>query len=101
MAADLPDTSEARSVYTAVQRGDLSGMSFAFKVPEGGDSYNAKTKTRTILKIEKVYEISVVPFPAYPQTSVEARSAISAAAEKARLKAQAIIKANKILMKEV
>ena len=39
MVADLPDTEEARSVYTAVQRGDLSGMSFAFKVPEGGDRY--------------------------------------------------------------
>ena len=101
MVADLPDTAEAQSVYTAVQRGDLSGMSFAFKVPEGGDSYDAKTKTRTIFKIENEYEISVVPFPAYPQTSVEARTAISAEAEKARLKEQAIIKANKILMKEV
>lgn len=101
MIAELPDTEEARSVYTAVQRGDLSGMSFAFKVPEGGDSYDAKTRTRTITRIEKVYEISVVPFPAYPQTSVEARSAIEAEAEKARLKANAIIKANKILMKEV
>lgn len=77
MVAELPDTEEARSVYTAVQRGDLSGMSFAFKVPEGGDSYDAATNTRTITKIEKVYEISVVPFPAYPQTSVEARSAMS------------------------
>ena len=54
MVADLPDTPEANSVYTAVKRGDLSGMSFAFKVPEGGDSYDAKTRTRTINKIEKV-----------------------------------------------
>ena len=101
MVADLPDTEEARSVYTAVQRGDLSGMSFAFKVPEGGDSYDAATNTRTIFKIEKVYEISVVPFPAYPQTSVEARSAISARTASERKRAEAIIKANKILMKEV
>lgn len=101
MVADLPDTEEARSVYTAVQRGDLSGMSFAFKVPEGGDSYDAATNTRTIFKIEKVYEISVVPFPAYPQTSVEARSAISDRTASAQKKAAAIIKANKILMKEV
>lgn len=100
MVAELPDTEEARSVYTAVQRGDLSGMSFAFKVPEGGDSYDAATNTRTIFTIEKVYEISVVPFPAYPQTSVEARSAFSAAASEQK-KAAAIIKANKILMKEV
>jgi hypothetical protein len=75
MKATLPDTADAKSVYAAVQRGDLSGMSFAFKVPAGGDSYDPQTNTRTISKIEKVYECSVVPFPAYPQTSVEARSA--------------------------
>ena len=101
MVADLPDTPEAKSVHTAVKRGDLSGMSFAFKVPKGGDSYDAKTRTRTIRRIEKVYEISVVPFPAYPQTSVEARSAMSERAEAERKRKAAIIKANKILMKEV
>lgn len=46
MTAELPDTEEARSVYTAVKRGDLSGMSFTFKVPTGGDSYDPKTNTR-------------------------------------------------------
>lgn len=76
MVAQLPETEEARSVHTAVQRGDLSGMSFSFKVPPGGDSYDPRTNTRTINKIDKVYEISVVPFPAYPQTSIEARAAI-------------------------
>lgn len=101
MVADLPDTPEAKSVHTAVKRGDLSGMSFAFKVPKGGDKYNAKTKTREIFKIEKIYEVSVVPFPAYPQTSVEARSTIDSATVSARLREQAIITANKILMKEV
>lgn len=100
MVADLPDTPEAQSVYTAVKRGDLSGMSFAFKVPEGGDSYDAKTRTRTIHRIEKVYEISVVPFPAYPQTSVEARSAMTERAEAERKRKAALIKANTILMKE-
>lgn len=74
MIAQLPDTEEAKSVYMAVKRGDLSGMSFAFKVSKGGDVFNPKTKTREIFKIEKVYEISIVPFPAYPQTSVEARA---------------------------
>ena len=101
MVADLPDTPEANSIYTAVKRGDLSGMSFAFKVPQGGDSYDPKTNTRTINKIEKVYEISVVPFPAYPQTSVEARSGMNTQAETERQRRAAIIKANKILMKTV
>jgi len=100
MVATLPGTEEARSVHTAVLRGDLSGMSFAFKVPEGGDSYDAATNTRTINKIEKVYEISVVPFPAYPQASVEARAAMKDINDDP-LRAAAKIRINQILMREV
>lgn len=98
MSAQLPDTEEARAVYTAVERGDLSGMSFAFKVPVGGDRYDPKTKTREIFKIEKVYEVSVVPFPAYPQTSIEARTAMQIFNNPAR--EQALINVNKVIMKE-
>lgn len=76
LRAALPDTESAREVYEAVKRGDLSGMSFAFKVPEGGDDFDAKTNTRTIRQIAKVYECSIVQFPAYSSTSVEARSAM-------------------------
>lgn len=82
--ATLPETESAREVYESVRRGDLTGMSFAFKVPKGGDSYDAKTNTRTITKIEKVYECSVVQFPAYGQTSVEARSLMSESQKRLR-----------------
>lgn len=99
MSATLPDTEDAKSVHTAVLRGDLSGMSFAFKVPKGGDKYDPKTNTREIFKIEKVYEVSICPFPAYPQTSIEARTAIQSFHTDERK--QAIIMANKIIMKEV
>jgi len=95
MTATLPDTEEARSVHTAVLRGDLSGMSFAFKIPEGGDKWEGRT--REILKIEKVYELSIVPFPAYPETSVEARSALQVIHE--GIKAAALIKCNQLLMR--
>lgn len=95
MRAVLPDTAEARSVYEAVKRGDLSGMSFAFTVPEGGSTFNAATNTRTISKINKVYECSVVAFPAYPETSVEARAQMQDA--QARRKAK--ILCNQILYK--
>lgn len=102
--ADLPDTEDGRSVHTAVKRGDLSGMSFAFKVPKDGSQYNAKTNTRTITKIEKVYECSVVAFPAYSETSVEARSQIEneqQAHENEKLKAQAKLKLNQILRRDL
>ncbi len=99
MAAQLPDTEEARAVYTAVRRGDLSGMSFAFVVPQGGDKWDMRTKTREIFKIKKILEVSVVPFPAYPQASVEARAAMRAFDDPARRRA--IIATHKILAKEV
>lgn len=101
MTAELPDTEEARTAYMAVKRGDLTGMSFAFTVPEGGDSYDAKTNTRTITKIAKVYEVSLVNFPAYPTASAEARSARAEGLKKLEARNEAIKLCNLILMKEV
>ena len=95
MMATLPDTEEARAVYMAVERGDLSGMSFAFVVPPGGDKWDRRNNTREIHKISKLLEVSVVPFPAYPQSSVEARAA-ALAGDKIK---QAKITINKILLK--
>ena len=74
-------------------------MSFAFKVPPGGDKYNPKTNTREIFKIEKVYEISIVPFPSYPQTSVEARAIIQKVNDPKR--AEMKIKINQILRRVI
>ena len=82
--ATLPNTESAREVYEAVKRSDLRGMSFAFKVPEGGDTYDPKTNTRTINQIEKVYECSIVQYPAYGQTSVEARSVMTESQKRLR-----------------
>ena len=101
MTADLPNTEEARSIHTAVCRGDLSGMSFAFKVPPGGDIFDAETNTRTIIKIEKVYEFSITPFPAYPQTSIEARTAIQGTWDKQKDIKELKIKVNQILKRSV
>nr|DAK79266.1 MAG TPA: prohead serine protease [Caudoviricetes sp.] len=100
MRAELPDTEEAKTAYTAVKRGDLTGMSFSFTVPEGGDSYDAQTNTRTITKIDKVYEVSLVNFPAYPTASAEARSARTEGLKKLEARNKAKILCNIILMKE-
>lgn len=72
--ATLPDTEAGREAYQAVERGDLRGMSYAFTVPEGGDSFDPKTNTRTIKRIAKVYECSLTAFPAYESTYVSAES---------------------------
>ena len=79
-----------------MRRGDLSGMSFAFTVPDGGSHYDPATNTRTITRIAKVYEVSVVPFPAYQSTSVEARSAMLEARNAEKERKSLIIKANQL-----
>lgn len=99
--AVLPDTAAAKEVYEAVKRGDLSGMSFAFTVPDGGDAYDANTNTRTITQIAKVYECSVVPYPAYPTTSVEARSARTAALSNLQARQRAKILYNQIMKERI
>ncbi|WP_454991245.1 HK97 family phage prohead protease [Campylobacter rectus] len=96
MIATLPDTAEAKSIYAAVKRGDLTAMSFGFKVSEGGDSYDRASNTRTIHKIDKVYEVSVTPYPAYSATSVEARSRINAFNDDERTKK--LIELNNIIL---
>ena len=89
MRAELAgDSAQAREVYSAVRRGDLSGMSFAFVVPDGGSRYDSETNVRHITKIAKVYEVSICPHPAYPTASVEARSAITTARDEARAQAR-------------
>lgn len=98
MRATLPDTATGAAAYEAVKRGDLSGMSFCFTVAEGGSSYDPKTNTRTITAISKVYEVSIVSFPAYAETSVEARQQMQNSKRSERAKAAAIL-ANEIIMK--
>lgn len=101
MRATLPGTEEGRALYEAIKREDLTGMSFGFKVPPGGDTYDAKTNTRTINTIEKIYEVSVTPFPCYQDTTVstEARDAMKASKDAYKLKQELKIKANKIIIK--
>lgn len=74
---DTVNNSEARALYSAVQRGDISGMSFMFSVPKGGDEWsdiNSDHPTRRIKKIGSVVEVSAVTFPAYDATEINARS---------------------------
>lgn len=71
---DIENNAEAKSLYSAVERGDIDGMSFMFTV-EGQEWAEADSDhpTRTITKIGKVMEVSAVTFPAYQQTSISAR----------------------------
>lgn len=71
---DTENNAEAKSLYSAVNRGDISGMSFMFMVDEDKwEDVESDHPTRTILVISKVFEVSAVTFPAYEQTSIQAR----------------------------
>lgn len=72
---DTEGNAEARSLYSAIRRGDISGMSFMFVVDsEVWEDLESDYPKRTITGISKVFEVSAVTWPAYDQTSLEARS---------------------------
>ena len=72
---DTENNAEARALYSAVQRGDITGMSFMFSITdERWEDLDTDHPTRHILAIGTVIEVSAVSFPAYDSTSISARS---------------------------
>ena len=65
---DLSKTASARAMFEEIQAGMYYQMSFAFIVRE--DSYDKETHTRKILKIDKLFDVSAVSFPANPGTDI-------------------------------
>ena len=82
---DVENNTEAKNLYSAVERGDIDGMSFMFTVDgDSWDELESDHPHRTITKIGKVFEVSAVTFPAYEATSIQARG-LSDALEGARV----------------
>ena len=72
---DTENNSEARALYSAVQRGDISGMSFMYSInSQQWDDLESDHPTRRIKEIGSVVEVSAVTFPAYDATEINARS---------------------------
>jgi len=72
---DTENNSTARALYSAVERGDITGMSFMFSIDdEEWEDLESDHPTRRIKKIGTVVEISAVTFPAYEATEIYARS---------------------------
>jgi HK97 family phage prohead protease len=74
IVAELANTSTGRDLYELIRRGDVDKMSFAFNIRKNGDKFDRETRTRTILDIEKLFDVSAVDTPAYESTSISARS---------------------------
>lgn len=81
--AELIDTTSNRDIYKMIQAGLLDKMSFAFTVEE--EKWDLATDTRTILKIDRLYDVSVVDTPFYDTTSIYARALSILDSEKEKL----------------
>jgi len=75
MDAVIADTNEGRDLYKLVERGDVDQMSFAFRVIRQKWSEDRSTRTLTEVSLADG-DVSVVTYPAYPTTTVEAREAL-------------------------
>ena len=71
---DTENNADAAALYSATKRGDISGMSFMFTVDKDRwEDIDTEHPTRFIESIRRVFEVSAVTFPAYEQTTLEAR----------------------------
>lgn len=75
-----PDTQWARDLLTSIQRGDVNQMSFGFQVMDEAWGKEDGETIRTLKKV-RLFDVSVVTFPAYPQTDAGVRSDLKALRE--------------------
>ena len=90
VAITLPETSYAQDLWTLVQRGDVSQMSFGFTVGKGGQEWRKEgaNPIRRITQVARLLDVSPVTYPAYPQTTVQARdieAALAGAADESEV----------------
>ena len=72
---DLPETTLARDLLVSVERGDVTGASFAFTVPEGGERWTVidNEVVRELVEVN-LREVTITPLPIYPDTNVARRA---------------------------
>ena len=73
---DLPNAPTGHDVLESVRRGDTPGSSFQFDIRSDGDKWSMKDGRafREVVQFNGVYEMGPVSEPAYPDTSISARS---------------------------
>lgn len=83
---DVPNTTDGNDLWELVERGDVSGMSFGFRVTKQSWDETGDTPVRTIEAVE-LYEVSAVAFPAYDDTSIGKRDLEAARSEAGKARA--------------
>jgi HK97 family phage prohead protease len=71
ICADLSKSDEARSIYNDIANGLVNKMSWAFTI--AGADYDRRSRTRTVTRVKKVYDVSAVSIPACGDTEISAR----------------------------
>ena len=93
---DTENNSEARNLYSAIKRGDITGMSFMFTIDDDEwENLESDHPTRHIRKIGQVFEVSAVTFPAYEATEISARDKEALDSAKATLDSVKLLDSNK------
>lgn len=82
VAADLSGSQAARELYEEISNGLITRMSWAFTV--GAEEFDRDSKTTTITRVKKVYDVSAVSLPADPNTEISARNLLNGAIEQSR-----------------
>lgn len=82
--ADISGCRAGRDVKEAIDNRLITKMSWGFTVAEGGWEYDADTRTSTITKVAKVFDVSAVSIPANPGTDIHARSYLDGVIEAER-----------------
>jgi len=70
---DLPDTSDGRDLAVLIERGDVKGMSFGFVTRKQTWDETVEPPKRTVEEVD-LYEVTITPFPQYPETEIGLRS---------------------------
>ena len=82
--ADLSGCQGGRDLYEGIKNGLVDRMSWSFRVAEDGWDYDPDTRTSTVRKVAKVYDVSAVTSPANDQTEISARGYLDGVIEAQR-----------------
>ncbi len=97
---DPPETRWADDLLVSIGRGDISQMSFAFRVGEDSWETVDGLNIRTILSFDEIYDVSPVTYPAYPETDVTLRAMPDIEGFDLRKLASAIVRAERRMVPE-
>lgn len=82
--ADLGGSQSGRDAYEAIKSGLIDRMSWGFTIDDDGWEYDERTRTSTIVRVKKVFDVSAVTFPANSDTELHARSYLDGVIEASR-----------------